>query len=97
MLHPTGPAIGLMEGFVVRSEEVQLNQGDTLVLYTDGATEAMNEEGEQYGLDNLANVIETNRLQAPEQLIQRIIEAITTFTKGSQLADDLTLIVAKVV
>jgi sigma-B regulation protein RsbU (phosphoserine phosphatase) len=97
MLHPTGPAIGLMEGFAVRSEEVQLNQGDTLVLYTDGATEAMNDEGAQYGLDNLARVIDTNRLLAPEQLIQRIIEAITTFTKGSQLADDLTLIAARVV
>ena len=97
MLHPTGPAIGLMEGFAVRSEEVQLNPGDTLVLYTDGATEAMNDEGVQYGLDNLAPVIDSNRLLAPEQLIQRIVADITAFTKGSQLADDLTLIVARVI
>jgi sigma-B regulation protein RsbU (phosphoserine phosphatase) len=96
MLHPTGPAIGLMEGFAVRAEEVQLEQGDTLMLYTDGATEAMNDEGVQYGMDNLAKVIQTNRLLAPEQLIQKVIQDITTFTKGSQLADDLTLIAARV-
>ena len=96
MLHPTGPAIGLMEGFVVRSEEVQLNEGDALLLYTDGATEAINNEGMQYGLDNLARVIDTDRLLAPEQLIRKVVEDITTFTNGSQLADDLTLIAARV-
>ena len=97
MLHPTGPAIGLMEGFAVRSEEVQLQEGDTLVLYTDGATEAMNEEGVQYGMDNLAKVIQKNRLLAPEQLIQKVIQDVTAFTNGSQLDDDVTLIVARVV
>jgi sigma-B regulation protein RsbU (phosphoserine phosphatase) len=66
------------------------------MLYTDGATEAMNDEGVQYGMDNLAKVIQTNRLLAPEQLIQKVIQDITTFTKGSQLADDLTLIAARV-
>ena len=42
LLHPTGPAIGLMEGFLVHTDQVQLNPGDTLVLYTDGVTEASN-------------------------------------------------------
>jgi sigma-B regulation protein RsbU (phosphoserine phosphatase) len=96
MLHPTGPAIGLMEGFAVRAAEVQLQQGDTLVLYTDGATEATNEEGAQYSMDNLAKVIGINRLLAPEQLIQKVVQDVTAFTKGSQLADDLTLIAARV-
>ncbi len=96
LLHPTGPAIGLMEGFNVRLEQVQLNQGDTLVLYTDGITEASNHAGEQLGLDRLAEVIRANRNLAAEQLVQKILQALNAFTDGSPLMDDTTLVVCKV-
>jgi sigma-B regulation protein RsbU (phosphoserine phosphatase) len=97
LLHPTGPAIGLMEGFAVRREQVQLNPGDTLVLYTDGITEAMNSAGEQMGLDGLAEIIRENHELAPEQLIQKILLAVNTFTGGSPSEDDVTLIVGRAV
>lgn len=96
LLHPTGPAIGLMEGFAVRLEEVQLLPGDTLVLYTDGLTEAFNVAGIQWGLDRLAQVVRSNAADAPEQLIQKIIQALTSFTDSSPLVDDATLVVCKV-
>src|SRR5512140_3903766 len=76
LLHPTGPAIGLMEGFLVKAEQVQLNPGDTLVLYTDGITEAMNKDGTQLGLDNLAKVVRENSGATAEQLVQRIWKAV---------------------
>lgn len=97
LLHPTGPAIGLMEGFGVRREQVQLNEGDTLVLYTDGVTEAMNAKGEQLGLDGLARLISENHALAPEQLIQRILSGVNTFTGGGASEDDVTLIVGRAV
>ena len=96
LLHPTGPAIGLMEGFHVRSEQVALNPGDTLVLYTDGVTEAMNPAHEQFGLDRLADSIRQNNGLSPEQLIQRILLAVNTFTGGTPLVDDVTLVAARV-
>lgn len=96
LLHPTGPAIGLMEGFHVQPGEVELRSGDTLVLYTDGVTEATNSEGVQLGLDGLAAVIREHRSLSPEQLIQRIVQNLTTFSGGSPLVDDVTLVVCRV-
>jgi len=96
LLPPTGPAIGLMEGFHVRSERVQLSRGDTLVLYTDGVTEAMNAEGAQLGLNGLAEVIREHNALSPEQIIQKILQRLATFTDGSPLADDVTLVAARV-
>ncbi len=96
LLHPTGPAIGLMEGFHVRLEQVVLNPGDTLVLYTDGVTEAMNGSQEQFGLDRLAETIRANHALAPEQLVERILLELSTFTGGTPLVDDATLVVGRV-
>lgn len=96
LLHPTGPAIGLMEGFLVRSETVQLKTGDTLVLYTDGVTEATDPGGVPLGLDGLAKVIQDNAALSAEQIIQRIVRVVNNFTGGLQPVDDRTLVVAKV-
>jgi sigma-B regulation protein RsbU (phosphoserine phosphatase) len=95
LLHPTGPAIGLMEGFGVRAQQVQLNPGDVLVLYTDGVTEAMNAAGDQWGLDRLSTAIRANHELPSEQVIQKILAALTEFTGGSPLADDVTLVAAR--
>ena len=96
LLHPTGPAIGLMEGFLVHTEQVKLEPGDTLVLYTDGVTEAADSHGTQLGLDGLAKVVRENVSTTAEQLIQRILRAVNSFTDGIQPVDDTTLVIAKV-
>jgi len=96
LLHPTGPAIGLMEGFLLHTEQVELSPGDTLVLYTDGVTEAANSSGIQFGLDNLAQVVRDNADLSAEHIIQRILSAVNSFTDGAQPLDDTTLVLAKV-
>jgi sigma-B regulation protein RsbU (phosphoserine phosphatase) len=96
LLHPTGPAIGLMEGFLVRAEQVQLNPGDMLVLYTDGVTEAANSTGVQFGIDGLAQVIRENAGLTAEQMIQKILKAVNTFTDGIPPVDDTTLVICRV-
>lgn len=95
LLHPTGPAIGLMEGFHVRSEQVTLKPGDLLLLYTDGVTEAMNNQHEQFGLDRLSDTVRANSSLSPEQLIQKILLDLSAFTNASTLVDDVTLVAAK--
>ncbi len=96
LLHPTGPAIGLMEGFNVRSEEVHLKSGDTLLLYTDGITEASDRDGNQLGLDRLSEVIRLNADLTAEQLIQKVLQAVNEFTAGTPLVDDTTVVICKV-
>ncbi|HET6845976.1 MAG TPA: PP2C family protein-serine/threonine phosphatase [Anaerolineales bacterium] len=95
LLHPTGPAIGLMEGFHVRLEQVQLQPGDTMVLYTDGVTEAGDGGTEQWSLDGLAQVVRENHGLPPEQLVQRLLLAVNNFTGGAALIDDATIIVGR--
>jgi sigma-B regulation protein RsbU (phosphoserine phosphatase) len=95
-LQPTGAAIGLMEEFNVRSESLQLESGDTFVLYTDGITEAINSRQEEFGKERLADVIEQNETLSADVMIQKILQSLNDFTRGNQLADDITLVVYKV-
>jgi sigma-B regulation protein RsbU (phosphoserine phosphatase) len=91
-LEPTGAAIGLIEGFTTRAEQVQLMQGDRLLLYTDGITEATNPHNEQFGEDRLAAVIQQNQALSAKELIQAVRESLNDFMQGVTLADDLTLV-----
>ena len=95
-LRPTGPAIGLTEGFTIRREEIQLEPGDILLLYTDGITEATNHQGILWGEDKLAEIIRQNADSSAGQLIQKIVVALKDYTNGSPLDDDVTLVISKV-
>jgi len=96
-LMPTGAAVGLMEYFNVRSESIQLMNGDIVLFYTDGVTEALDPAGiEQFGTERLAEVIRQNEHLPVEGLTQKIREALHEFTQGSLLADDVTLVVGRV-
>ena len=94
-LHPTGPAIGLMEVFNTYLENVRLDKGDILLLYTDGITEAENSQGIPLGDKGLAEIICKNAGLSAEQLIQKVLRNLKDFTNGSPLADDVTLVVCK--
>ena len=94
-LEPSGPAIGLMEGFDTHSVDVRLDSGDILLLYTDGVTEAANSRGAPLGDQRLAEIVRQNADATPEQLIQRVLRGLKDFTDGSQLVDDVTLVVCK--
>lgn len=96
-LKPTGAAVGLMEYFNVRPASVQLMAGDIVLLYTDGITEAINPQGdEQFGFERLAEVVRQNQNLPAEGLSNRIRQALTEFTQGNLLADDVTLVVSRV-
>ena len=74
---------------------IRMEKGQTLVLYTDGITEAANVEGEEYGQKRFAKrVLEGINLSAKE-LIEFIREDITDFTKRKFLDDDGTLFIVK--
>lgn len=96
-LKPTGAAIGLIKEYSPSVENIQLMEGDTLLLYTDGIIEALSpQDNEQFGYDRLAEIVRQNDGLPANELTQRIRRAVNDFTAGNLLEDDITMIVCKV-
>jgi sigma-B regulation protein RsbU (phosphoserine phosphatase) len=96
-LEPGGPVIGLMPHCSYVQDCVTLEEGDVLVLFTDGITEAMNAAGEEWGEERLMHVIGANRALPPRDLIDRIMRTADGFVGGAAQYDDMTLITARVI
>ena len=94
-----GLAVGMLANNTpyVHEQEVQLEENDFIVLYSDGIVEAKNMAGEVYGLDRLSRFIQ-NQVTAettPDQLFEKIAIDVGRFMEGQIQLDDMTLIVLK--
>jgi sigma-B regulation protein RsbU (phosphoserine phosphatase) len=73
----------------------RLDPGDIVVLYTDGITEAMNDEREQFGIERLCDVIEKNRAESVDAIRDRIFDAVEGFM--AEQDDDMSVVVMRFV
>jgi sigma-B regulation protein RsbU (phosphoserine phosphatase) len=96
-LKPTGPALGLVEQPFSSDQNVHLQLGDILVMYTDGITEAFNDHRQQFGSDRLEGLVNTAGQLPSKEIVHRILEDLQSFTDGRALEDDATLVVCKIV
>ncbi|HXL72139.1 MAG TPA: SpoIIE family protein phosphatase, partial [bacterium] len=76
-------------------QKVSLEKNDMLVIYTDGITEAMNPEKEQFGETRLTQVIKENAHLTPAEFVEKLNEAIAQFTRGAEQNDDITVVAIK--
>ena len=90
-----GLPLGIFPGESYQDATHQLVPGDQLVLYTDGITEAHNDEGEMFGLARMDKVLE-NCSVAASDLLKDVLEEVAAFTRGRPAHDDRTLLVAKI-
>jgi phosphoserine phosphatase RsbU/P len=93
-LAPTCTVLGLFDQWECPVAEAQLVPGDTLVLYTDGVTEAANSSGEEFGEIRLVETLRAQRHLPVASLLEAIVGAVREFSPGDQ-ADDITLVVAR--
>jgi serine phosphatase RsbU (regulator of sigma subunit) len=93
-LDSTCTVLGLFKDWICSMAECSLGAGDTLSLYTDGITEAFNNEGEEFGEARLIAALRGNRELAPQRMLDAIVEEVRRFSPHEQ-QDDVTLIVAK--
>jgi phosphoserine phosphatase RsbU/P len=89
----SGPIIGVDDSIVYQEFEILLNKDDYLVLYTDGITEALNMNVEEYGESRLLKVIKNYSGANAEGLRDHIYDEVNAFTGGTRQYDDMTLIV----
>lgn len=93
-LNSTCTVLGMFKGWDCSVEEQQLFPGDTLILYTDGITEAFDDTGNEYGEQRLIDTLRRHRGLTAKALLASIISEVRQFSPHEQ-QDDLTLIVAK--
>ncbi len=93
-LDATGPLLGTLEAATYKERHVEIHPGDVLVLYTDGVTEAMNPEGELFGMERLEEVLREKAVEGAASVLRAIRETVQTFQEGRQ-TDDLTVVVVK--
>ena len=74
---------------------VKLEPGDTLILFSDGVTEAMDPAEELYGVPRLREVLTGQSECALDKLQKSILESVENFAKGAHQADDLTLLIVR--
>jgi len=94
-LGPTGVPLGLLPGMSYRAASVELGPGDSLVLYTDGITEAADEDDEELGLERLVETCREHRAASPAALADAIERAVASFVGDRPPGDDRTLLIAR--
>ena len=85
-MHESEPAEG----------EAQLRDGDTLVLYTDGVTEAVNSDREFFGPDRLKDCLARCGELQPDETIRSVTASVKEFVGANELADDVTVLALRI-
>jgi phosphoserine phosphatase RsbU/P len=93
-LEPTGPAVGMLPNMDFRIESITLARGDSLLLYTDGITDALSPSEEQFAEPRLVEAATSPALSA-QDLIQNIMNALGTHIAKREQYDDITLLAVK--
>ena len=90
-----GVAIGIFKEADFGLETVSLEVGDILVLYTDGITEAINNDEDEFGEERLEALVIGHADLSAADLTDRILDAVNEFAEGQSLMDDATLLVLR--
>jgi serine phosphatase RsbU (regulator of sigma subunit) len=94
-LRRTGPPVGILANARWTRRSVKIEGGETLVLYTDGLTEAMNDAGDFFGNDALQQTIRAHLHSSAEAICSEILHAVAEFEGGAPRADDITLLILR--
>jgi len=98
-LRGNGMALGMVEpdlfSGLIKNEETDFSVGDLLCLFTDGVTEASNQEKEEFGVSRLKDELKKHSSLDPQSINQKIIQDLNKFSPQSHDRDDLTLLTVK--
>lgn len=90
-----GPVLGVFRDQIYTAQAMAVRQGDCLVLFTDGVTEAQDGNGEEFGEERLEELLLTNAHLSAAELRDKVISAVTEFG-NEKFHDDVTLMVLRV-
>ena len=87
-----GFLLGMVEGMEYDSHKIVLRPGDTVLLYTDGVTEAMTADGQLYGEERLVDALQQCDGAAPKEMLDSLQTKLADFAGGAPQADDITML-----
>jgi serine phosphatase RsbU (regulator of sigma subunit) len=90
-----GLVLGVMEDVPFVQREITLEAGDTLVIYTDGVTDALNVAEERFGMQRLMDVLQSAQGESAGGIAHAIEASLANFTAGHEPFDDMTYVVIK--
>jgi len=98
-IEASGMALGIDAGDVfdevIKDVTVELSPLDTVVIYTDGINEAIDDEGNEFGQERLNDVLREAGPQSVDFLVKTIVDRVQTFSSGHPQSDDITLAVVQ--
>jgi phosphoserine phosphatase RsbU/P len=87
--------VGLIPDVQFASSKIALQPGDTLVLFSDGVSEAMDPDQKEYGVERLKQAV-TGQLREPLADMQdTILDSVRQFARGARQADDITVMLVR--
>jgi serine phosphatase RsbU (regulator of sigma subunit) len=90
-----GPVLGILKSIAYDEYHTHLEVGDTLLIYSDGVTEAASMSGEEFETERLGEAAARVRTESAAVILAAVNKAVADFTVGAPQSDDITLIVAK--
>ncbi|HEY3706869.1 MAG TPA: SpoIIE family protein phosphatase [Terracidiphilus sp.] len=87
--------IGILEDAQVTAAQTRLDPGDTLVLFTDGVTEAQDPEGELLETRRLREIVADATDKPVEELLDTVLSRVNHFTRGAEPSDDVTMLILR--
>jgi len=95
LLEGGDPSLNLIKDAEFKSFEIHLDKNDQILFYTDGVVEVFSKDKQQFGLDRLINLFETNIVKSPNKMIAEVISSTKVFSSSDFYNDDFTLLVLK--
>ncbi len=92
---PGGFVVGVMENCKCENNSLTLKPGETIFLYTDGVTEAMNPERKMFSEEKLKNTLKEMKSLGIKQVIPKVRDEISAFVQGAPQSDDITMLAVK--
>ena len=90
-----GIALGVIEEIELEERAIDVAMGDVLVFYTDGVTEAINADDEEFGEARLRETLATHTEVSAQEILEAVVEAVDDFVGGAPQSDDFTMFVVK--
>ncbi len=93
---PSGPALGFIENQTYPVTEMNIEEGDRVLFYTDGLTEAMNPDSKEFGEERLMELVRRHGAYAPQDIIEAVRDAVDLHRNGEKVSDDFSMLVTEI-